>query len=205
MKSILLLGPTSAGKTPLGELCTIRGIAGKNCYHFDFGEALRNICEGKSDNLSISNQESSFIKGVLDTGALLENEHFYLAEKIVKGFLSSWHVGKRDVFLLNGLPRHYGQAKDMESFYPIRKLIVLECTPEIILDRILLNTGGDRSNRSDDNIVLVRKKIKLYEERTLPLIEFYKHLNADIMRIQVGTDTTAEDMYQQLLLNTNFS
>ncbi len=43
--SILLLGPTGAGKSPLGNQMEQNGIRGKRCFHFDFGHELRSIAE----------------------------------------------------------------------------------------------------------------------------------------------------------------
>ena len=50
--AILLLGPTAAGKTPLGQLFADRGLWGRPCVHFDFGENLRRIADsGSADGL----------------------------------------------------------------------------------------------------------------------------------------------------------
>jgi len=41
--AVLLLGPTGAGKTPLGEMIEARGLWGMSCLHFDFGANLRAV------------------------------------------------------------------------------------------------------------------------------------------------------------------
>ncbi|MEE8450650.1 MAG: hypothetical protein V3R99_02015 [Thermoguttaceae bacterium] len=42
-RAALLLGPTGAGKTPLGRLIEQRGLWGVRCLHFDFGDNLREV------------------------------------------------------------------------------------------------------------------------------------------------------------------
>jgi hypothetical protein len=40
-KAILPLGPTGSGKTPLGDYLEERGLFGRRCVHFDFGEKFK--------------------------------------------------------------------------------------------------------------------------------------------------------------------
>jgi len=46
--AILLVGPTGAGKTPLGEWLQLHGLWGRRCHHFDFGTNLREVASGNS-------------------------------------------------------------------------------------------------------------------------------------------------------------
>ena len=57
-----------------------------------------------------------------------------------------------DLVVLNGLPRHVEQARDVDAHVRVEAVILLDCTPEVALERIRTNAGGDRGGRADDNV-----------------------------------------------------
>ena len=114
IKAILILGPTGSGKTPLGNLIEKKGLGSQICHHFDFGENLRLIAKSEEPDKRLTPEEISFINAVLTSGALLENEHFYLARKILDLFIARNRIGINELIVLNGLPRHIGQAKEID-------------------------------------------------------------------------------------------
>lgn len=195
--ALLLLGPTGSGKSPLGEMLERTGFLGKRALHLDFGAALRMIVS--SGDPDFSSDERNFLSGVLEGGLLLENEQFAIARKIVSGFLD--HCGYRngDVLVLNGIPRHVGQAGDISSLARISALAVLECTSDAVICRLRDNVGRDRAGRSDDHGDLVKKKISVFRERTAPLIDHYVRSGSSIYRIFVHERMSAEALCSRLL------
>ena len=149
-QAILLLGPTGSGKTPLGIYLEQKSMLGKRCFHFDFGNELRNIVEGNVIPSEFTRGDIDYIKEVLKTGALLENETFYIAEKILSSFITGNSITDNDLIILNGLPRHIDQAKDVDTTVEIKMVLYLECSPETVRERIRLNSGRDRSARIDE-------------------------------------------------------
>lgn len=199
LASLLLIGPTGAGKTPFGDYIEKNGMAGKRCVHFDFGHQLRSIAGDDLTPSGLDREEHAFIKEVLTGGLLLENEHFHIAGKILDSFARSRDFRREDIMVLNGLPRHEGQATDMDGIVDIQSLIVLDCTPEDVYERISRNAGGDRSSRDDDGIELVRKKLEIFSSRTEPLIEHYAKAGRGIFRIKVGVSSTADELYSEFI------
>jgi len=193
--AILLLGPTGAGKSPLGNQLERNGIRGKRCFHFDFGHELRSIAEYSLPPEGFREEELSFIKDVLDKGLLLENEHFHIAEKIVHYFLRRNDVGEEDILILNGLPRHTDQARDMGGIVDVKHIVLLMCEPEEAYKRIELNSGGDRTGRLDDSLGMIRKKLEIFRARTSPLIEYYLNMDCEILEIGITAVTTPEETY----------
>jgi len=197
-RAILLLGPTGAGKTPLGEMLASRGLDGARCAHFDFGERLRRIAAGQLEVDDLAAADRAFIIEALERGALLENEHFHIAEKILRAFLAARNARAGDWIVLNGLPRHAGQADDVDRVVKVRAVVELACTPETVHARLAADTGGDRSRRIDDNPDRVRRKLEFYATRTEPLLTHYRRRGAEVIPVSVGPDTTSADMWRDL-------
>ena len=204
-QAILLLGPTGSGKTPLGELLDSHGLAGRRCLHFDFGQQLRLIAAAAQPPAGLTQDQSDFVRSVLQTGALLEDEHFCIAEKILTGFLAERNTGRGDLVILNGLPRHIGQADAMDALLDVRALVVLNCDAATIVKRIHTNAGGDRAERTDDDIGFVRRKLDVFAQRTIPLVEHYAKLGAETKTIQIGPRTSADDVLAVLNSSNNLT
>jgi len=197
--SWLLLGPTGAGKTPLGRLLEEKGVAGRRCFHFDFGAELRAVAAAPEGAAGLAAAERQVVLRSLATGALLEDHEFPIALRILRAFVRRSGLAEDDRLVLNGLPRHIGQARMMEDVARVVAVISLEAGPEVIRERIELNTGGDRVDRGDDELPAVRQKLVLFRMRTLPLIEYYENREVPVVRVPVGARTGAEDAYAAVL------
>ncbi|MBU4317414.1 MAG: nucleoside monophosphate kinase [Proteobacteria bacterium] len=196
--AILLIGPTGSGKTPLGDLCQKQGIQKKYCFHFDFGENLRRAAEFGFLEEVLSSEDVSLIQKALTHGLLLENETFYIAEKILNAFIAENRTGVGDLILLNGMPRHIDQAEDANRLVNIISVVVLECASETVFERIQLNSGGDRSRRKDDSLAEIQNKLRSFHRRTLPLVEYFASLKVPVKTIRVEVHTTANDLLKEL-------
>jgi adenylate kinase len=191
--ALLLLGPTGSGKTPLGEELVRRGLTGRRAVHFDFGAQLRRIVDSPPPNL-LSPSEVAFLQGILATGALLEDEHFPLALRILRWFASQAQLRSGEWLILNGLPRHRGQAEAMVELVDVAAVAELVCPPEVVVYRIQSNIGGDRQGRPDDELPLVRRKLEIYHTRTRPIIHFYRQLAIPVIDLHVTPTTTEAEL-----------
>jgi adenylate kinase len=198
-RAILLLGSTGVGKSPLGGQIEQKGIRGKKCFHFDFGHELRSIAEQNLPPEGFKGADLSFISDVLYKGLLLENEHFHIAEKIVNHFLRGNDVSEEDILILNGLPRHTDQAKDMAGIVAVESVVLLQCEPEEVYKRIELNSGGDRAGRLDDSLDMIRNKLEIFNARTAPLIDYYSKKGCDVLKVRVTAASTPEDTYSAFI------
>jgi adenylate kinase len=194
--ALLLLGPTGSGKTPLGQLLERRGLWSLRCLHFDFGHVLRQSIQKDSHVLTAAERE--LVARMLRTGTLLEDEHFPLALKIFEGFLISHNADRRTLIVLNGLPRHTGQAEYMKEVVRMQAVISLECAPEAVMQRINTDAGGDRAGRMDDSLEEVQGKLELFRQRTAPLVDYYKTRHVGIISIEVGATSSAADTLEKI-------
>jgi adenylate kinase len=196
--AILLVGPTGSGKTPLGDLLEARGFRGRRCVHFDFGENLRQVATVAQPDELIPSGDIDFCREVLHSGDLLEDEDFPLAERILRRFLSRRSVDAGTLVVLNGLPRHEGQARAMEAIVDVQAVISLRCLPETVLARIRGNVGGDRAGRADDDPQLVDRKLSTFSRRTEPLLDYYRTRNVRIETLEVTAGMTPDEMRERL-------
>lgn len=197
-EAILLLGPTASGKTPLGEVLQRRGLWNRRCLHFDFGAALRQSAPGRHEVRRppgpLSDEEIGAVRRSLESGALLTDEQFPIARKLLRLFLAA-RARPGDLVVLNGLPRHLGQADGIDSFMRIVAVVNLRCTDEVISERIRADAGGDRADRTDDAAAAVARRLATFTARTAGLLDHYRRTGATIIDVDVGTATTGQDLW----------
>jgi len=197
-RALLLVGPTGSGKTPLGDLIAERGLWRAACAHFDFGANLRFLVEQDRPDEIVGRDDLRFLRSVLRSGALLENEHFPLAERILRSFLSRIGAERRTMVVMNGLPRHVGQAEAVDAIVDVVAVVHLRCSGEVILERLGTNIGGDRAGRVDDDLQSVRRKLALFCERTAPLLDYYRSSGIAIETVDVTATMTPARMWETL-------
>ncbi len=198
LAALLLLGPTGAGKTPLGEHLERNGLDGRRAVHFDFGAELRQAAAEPRGAAYLSRRDLDVVRNSLTRGTLLKNSQFPIALKVLRAFAKRRRVGKRDWLILNGLPRHLGQARDIEAEVRIAGVVVLTASAAIIKKRIRSNAGGDRSRREDDRPKATAKRYRDYVMRTKPLLHYYAIHGVPLLRLKVGPWTTAAEMEKKL-------
>jgi adenylate kinase family enzyme len=197
-EAVLLLGPTGSGKTPLGEMLQTRGLSGRRCVHFDFGEEIRQaVARGREDRF-VSLKDIQLLRRTLEAGALLEDKEFPVAERILQRFLACRGADREALIVLNGLPRHVGQAESVAERLDVRTVVCLRCRPETAIARIAANTGGDRADRTDDDLAAVREKLAVYAERTAPLADHYRAAGARLVGLDVTAEMTPEQAWRLL-------
>ena len=167
-QAVLIVGPTGAGKSPLGDHLARHGWHGRRCAHFDFGRNLRAVADGTIGGFS--GDEVAFVE--------------------------QSRVKPGDLLVLNGLPRHRGQAADVDRLVQIADVIQLDCTAEVVHERLRLNSGGDRDARTDDGVALVEKKLSDFAARTAPLVAHYRDRGVAIHRWAIGVRTRPEELVQ---------
>ncbi len=196
--AVLLLGPTGSGKTPLGEYLERRGLWGTPCVHFDFGACLREAVAGNQAGEALSREEIVLLREVLETGALLEGPQIGIAQRLIRSFLEAGKVERGTWLVLNGLPRHVGQAKALETVLNVQVVVNLDCSEQTVFERIRRNSGGDRAERADDDPSAVARRLDTFRHRTAPLLSYYGARTARVLQVAVGADTTPKPVWETL-------
>jgi adenylate kinase len=198
--AIIILGHSNAGKSPLAALLERNASRDHHrCLHLDFGEHLRLALNGRAD-ADLTPDEIDYIASVMN-GRLLDDAHFRIAEKIIRNFLSrNQFMPDEDTLVLNGIPRHIGQARDLHAIgIEVNTVIFLSCTLSVALARKQLADKGigheDRSGRTDGSREIFERKIRSFEQETLPLVDYYRSKGVRVVTIDVTADMTPETMY----------
>jgi adenylate kinase len=192
--AVLLVGPTSAGKTPLGGLLEDSGLSGRECAHFDFGACFRLAAASETPPAPLDEADIGVIRTSMETGALLTDDQFHIAHKILKAFLHEKAGNDSSFVVLNGMPRHEGQAKGIEDLVDVKLVVELACDPETVMARIKLDSGGDRGGRADDLPALVTRKLAVYEAQTRPLLRYYEKKGVQVLTVNVTVVSTSFEM-----------
>jgi len=75
-------------------------------------------------------------------------------------------------FLIDGFPRQMDQAiKFEEDVCPATTVLYFSTTEEVMVSRLL--ERGKTSGRDDDNVESIKKRLVTYEQKTMPVIEYY--------------------------------
>ena len=193
--ALLLIGPTGSGKSPLGALLEKR----MGWVHFDFGHQLRLVARGE-EIPGITESDRKYVKELLLSHLLIPNEKFVIVEKILKYFL------ERNVhapgIILNGLPRHLGQALDVSGILDVKRVAVLDCSLQDSVQRVALRTKGlssDHSGRTDDLPSAINEKFAIYTRESTPIIDHYQNTGAHVVRIAVETGTNEAQIATQII------
>ena len=85
----------------------------------------------------------------------------------------------KEMFLVDGFPRNKdnldGWARQMTGKTNVKGVLFFECPDEICVNRCL--ERGKSSGRSDDNEETLMKRIKTYNESTLPIVEHFDKMS----------------------------
>jgi len=174
MLNIALFGPPGAGKGTQSEFL----IKKYNLFYISTGDLLRKELAGKT-KLGLEAQS------IIAAGGLVSDEIIVqIIEKTITDNPQS------NGFLFDGFPRTYIQAYILEGLMlklntSLNCLISLAVPEEVSIQRLM--NRGMTSGRSDDNESVIRNRLKEYNQKTLPVLQFYRDKG-----IYVEVDGTAD-------------
>ncbi len=161
MLNIALFGPPGAGKGTQSQSL----ISDYNLFYISTGDLLRKEIANKT-KLGLEAQS------IISAGGLVSDE--IIVQIIEKTITENPDANG---FLFDGFPRTYIQAYILEGLMiklntSLNCLISMKVPEEVSVQRLL--NRGKTSGRSDDNEVVIKNRLKEYNEKTLPVIKFYK-------------------------------
>jgi len=147
-------------------------------------------------------EERTAVRASLATGALFEDGDMPMIIRILRRFAAARELSFDSLLVLNGLPRHRRQAEGLAGVVAVERVISLDASAAVIRERLRLDTGGDRAERADDTLEAVTKRLADFQDRTLPLVDYYRRLGVQVTSIPVTATLTAGEMYGVLASKT---
>jgi len=161
MLNIVLFGPPGSGKGTQSE----KIIASWHLVHLSTGDLLRAEIAGKTP---LGLRAGS----IMQKGELVPDE-------VVIGIIENRIDQEKDAkgFIFDGFPRTVEQARSLDALLAKRQLeisvmISLDVPRQELIDRLLKR--GKEQGRSDDTLEVIENRIKVYEEQTFPVMDYYK-------------------------------
>ncbi len=162
MLNLVLFGPPGAGKGTQAEFL----VKSYMLIHVSTGDLLRSELAAETD-LGLE------AKKYMDKGELVPDE-------VVIGMIKNKIDAAGDVkgFIFDGFPRTVEQAKALDSVLnkngtPVSGMLSLEVEKQELINRLLKR--GTLAGRADDqDQSVIENRITVYNEKTAPLIEYYK-------------------------------
>ncbi len=173
MLNIALFGPPGAGKGTQSKYL----IEKYNLTYISTGDILRReIAEGS--------ELGQKAKDVIAAGQLVSDD---LIVQIIEKRIQS---EAKDGILFDGFPRTVTQAYILDGLLSklntsLTFMLSLEVPNDELKTRLL--ERGKSSGRSDDTMEVIEKRLKEYEDKTMPLIDFYKERGKYISINGVGS------------------
>jgi adenylate kinase len=155
---IVLLGPPGAGKGTQAEL-----LAGQiGVPAISTGDMLRQAVASGS-------ALGGKVQGIMASGGLVDDSTM---ADVVRARLAM--VDARPGFLLDGYPRTLPQAETLEGILSqtaqeLDAVLLVEVPEEELVRRAVLRGRGE-----DDREEVVRERLRVYREKTEPLIGYYR-------------------------------
>ncbi|KAL2010094.1 hypothetical protein VTN00DRAFT_5901 [Thermoascus crustaceus] len=188
---VFMLGGPGAGKgTQSGNLMRDYGFT-----HLSAGDLLRaeQVREGSQYGDLIRNyiREGKIVPMEI-TVALLSNA---MADVLARGEQPPrQNPSKKARFLIDGFPRKVDQAVFFEeTVCPSALTIFLNCPEDVMLQRLLKR--GETSGREDDNVESIRKRFRVFEEQSMPVVHNYEKQGKVVSVEAVGS---VEEVYERI-------
>ncbi|HOU82680.1 MAG TPA: adenylate kinase [Bacteroidales bacterium] len=187
MINLVIFGPLGSGKgTQAQKIKEKYGF-----IHFSTGDLLR-------DEIKKQTPLGKNIEMVVNSGALVSDE---LIEEIVKEFIKNNKNARGIIF--DGFPRTLHQAEMLDkelanNNMKIDLVIKLDIPEATIKNR--LQYRALKEGRADDNDETINNRLQFYYNHTLPILDYYKKTNKNIVDIYGDRDVNEvfNDICQQI-------
>lgn len=161
---VFVLGGPGCGKGTQCELI----VKQYDFVHLSAGELLRN------EQTKNESKYKDLIQHHMKEGTIVP------AEITCNLLRQAMDETKKRYFLIDGYPRNHDNLvtwqKVMGNESRVAFVLFFECPLDVCVERCL-GRGEAGSGRADDNLDSLKKRIRVFEEQTKPIVDYYDKLN----------------------------
>lgn len=213
-KNLVFLGPPGAGKGTLSEII----IHDEKLAHISTGDILR-------AEIKNGTQLGRDAKAYMDAGKLVPDQ---IVVDMVAARLAKEDCANG--FILDGFPRTVAQAEMLDNIAEkvgrkIDRVVLFDAPADLLIQRLTArltckvckanfnklfskpkeegicdHCGGELFQRSDDSLETAQNRLKVYDEQTAPLIQFY---TANGLLAKIDSALPKDQAYAALLAVLN--
>ena len=173
---IILIGIQGAGKSTQGNLLSEKF----EVPYLSSGHIFREMAKEKT-------KLGRWLKETLNSGALVPDD---VTVEIVLTYLEKPEYEKG--YILDGFPRTLVQAREFSTGNGPDKAVLIDVSDKEALWRI----SGRVSDRDDETLQAIRKRIELFHEFTQPVIDYYQE---DGRLVAVDGEKNVEEVFKQIV------
>lgn len=180
--NFILIGPPGSGKGTQAKLLLKKF---KNYYYISTGKLFRRLAETKTD-------VGERIKKVVESGGLPFDD---LATTLWM-YEIAFNVKKNQGIVADGFPRRLQEAKDLDNFLQFldRKkntyFFLISISEREALKRL------SKRGRMDDDIKDIKKRFRIYRQRTIPAINYFRKQG---LLIKINGEQPIENVFKDIL------
>lgn len=189
--NIVLIGPPASGKGTQAKLLLKKF---RTYYYVSTGQLFRSLIKKKTDT-------GERVKDIVESGGLPFDD---LATTLWM-YRIAFNVKKDQGIIADGFPRRSREAKDLDAFLKFleRKenthFFLINISEKEAIKRLAigrLEEDGKRVKRIDDDIEDIKRRFRVYRQRTIPAIEYYRRQK---VLIKINGEQSIEKVYKDIL------
>ncbi|CAN6607281.1 uridylate kinase [Trichomonascus vanleenenianus] len=179
---IFVLGGPGAGK---GTQCE-NIVRDYDFVHLSAGDLLR------EEQKNPESQYGELIDRYIREGLIVPQEiTIALLQNAMKKAIAEKGINK---FLIDGFPRKMDQAVKFEEDVAVSKFtLFFECPEQVMLQRLLKR--GQNSGRTDDNIESIKKRFRVFEDTSMPVVNYFATAGKVV---RLSCERTPEEVYSDV-------
>ncbi len=171
---LVIIGIQGAGKSTQGNKIS----EALRIPYLSSGHIFREMAKEKTST-------GRYVKETINSGALMPDDQTI---KVIREYLSKPEY--KNGYILDGFPRTVPQAEAFSG--DVEKVIFLDVSDREALWRI----SGRASDRADETLQAIRKRIESFHQFTEPVIDFYRDRN---MLLQIDGEQHVDEIFKEIM------
>ena len=198
----IIMGPQGSGKGTQAKLLAKE----YGLEHVSIGDVLRR-------EVALGTENGKIIERYMNEGKLIP---FHINNSVVRK-----EIERNNDIIIDGYPRNRAQAEYLLSFAKIKGIIVINISEEESLRRLskrlictannkifiedkisdedkqeCASLGGEIVKRDDDRPEAITKRLQIYHEDTIPVIDFLKE--KDVPVIEINGEQPVQELFHEI-------